>query len=117
QSGGTDPPGAAAATAKRTAGGGLSGVTVGADTLANTRIGGPYGTALAFRFRSGWTGLVRAVRFYAVLNSDGRAGYSGGSGGTLRVTLAPDSGPPHHAPLRGALASAGYAPPSRDAWP
>jgi hypothetical protein len=113
-----DPSQVGGATAEQAvAAAGLSGVTVGADTLANTRIGGPYGTALAFRFRSGWTGVVRAVRFYAVLNSDGRDGYSGGNGGRLRVALTNDSGRPHHEPRRGALASATYAPPSRDAWP
>jgi hypothetical protein len=96
---------------------GLRGTMVGADTLANTRIGGPYGTVLAFRFRAQWTGRVRAVRFYAVLNSDGREGYSDGTGGTLKVTLARDSGPPRHVPARGALTSATLAPPRRDAWP
>ena len=90
---------------------------VAADTLANTRIGGPYGTALAFRFRSRWTGVVRGVRVYVVLNSDGRDGYSGGSGGKLRVTLARDSGAPRHLPTRHALAAASVAPPSHDAWP
>jgi hypothetical protein len=96
---------------------GTRGVPVGADTLANTRIGGPYGTVLAFRFRAAWTGQVRGVRFYAVRNSDGREGYSGGSGGTLRVSLAPDSGGPRHVPRGRALAFGDLAPPSRDAWP
>jgi hypothetical protein len=105
------------ATAARAGNAGLAGVTVGADTLANTRIGGPYATALAFRFRSRWTGQVRAVRFYAVLNSDGREGYSAGTRGTLSVTLARDSGPPRHVPIPGSLASASIAPPRRDAWP
>jgi hypothetical protein len=105
------------AGAARATDAGLPGVMVGADTLANTRIGGPYATALAFRFRSRWTGLVRAVRFYAVLNSDGRDGYSGGTRGTLRVTLARDSGPPRHVPTPRALASASLVPPPRDAWP
>ena len=65
--------------------------TVAADSLANTRIGGPYGTVLAFRFRAAWTGQVRGVRFYVVRNSDGRSGYSGGTGGTLRVALTRDA--------------------------
>jgi hypothetical protein len=90
---------------------------VAADTLANTRIGGPYGTTLAFRFRARWTGVVRGVRVYVVLNSDGRDGYSGGTGGKLRVTLERDSGAPRHLPTRHALASASVTPPSRDAWP
>jgi hypothetical protein len=91
--------------------------TLAADSLANTRIGGPYGTVLAFRFRSGWTGVVRRVRFYVVLNSDGRAGYSGGTGGTVRVALVPDSGGRRHVPEGRRLASATLDPPSRDAWP
>jgi hypothetical protein len=97
--------------------GGLAGEVVAADTLANTRIGGPYGTVLAFRFRSGWTGVVRAVRFYAVLNSDGRDGYSGGTGGTLRIAVTRDSGAPRHVPAGGALGAATLVPPRRDAWP
>lgn len=115
--GGTDAPDTAAkgaaeqprrATASRSA-------TVAADTLANTRIGGPYGTVLAFRFRSAWTGEVRGVRFYVVRNSDGRTGYSGGTGGTLRVTLVDDADgrPAHGRPL----AAATIEPPDRDAWP
>jgi hypothetical protein len=91
--------------------------TVAADSLANTRIGGPYGTVLAFRFRSSWTGAVQGVRFYVVLNSDGRTGYSGGTGGTLRVALAPDSGGRRHVPARRSLASATLDPPSQDEWP
>jgi hypothetical protein len=91
--------------------------TVAADSLANTRIGGPYGTVLAFRFRSGWTGEIRALRFYVVRNSDGRTGYSAGTGGTLRVALAPDSGGRRHVPARRSLAVATLDPPSRDAWP
>ena len=61
--------------------------------------------------------MVHGVRFYVVLNSDGRAGYSGGSGGTLRVALAPDSGGRRHVPARRSLASATLDPPTRDAWP
>ena len=90
--------------------------TVAADSLANTRIGGPYGTVLAFRFRAAWTGQVRGVRFYVVRNSDGRTGYSGGTGGTLRIALTRDAdGFPDT--RRGALAAATLEPPRRDAWP
>ena len=60
---------------------------VGADALANTRIGGPFGTTLALRFRSTWTGSVTGVRFYIVVNSGSVGEYSGGDGGTLRVSL------------------------------
>jgi hypothetical protein len=91
--------------------------TVAADSLANTRIGGPYGTTLAFRFRSRWTGAVRAIRFYVVLNSDGRTGYSDGTGGTLRIALSPDSGGSRHVPARRSLAAVSFDPPDSDAWP
>jgi hypothetical protein len=90
---------------------------VGADSLANTQIGGPDSTVLAYRFRSRWTGVVRAVRFYIVVNAEGRTGYSGGSGGRVRVTIVPDSGSPRHVPTRRSLASTTVGPPSRDAWP
>lgn len=93
------------------------GSLVAADTLANTRIGGPYGTVLAFRFRSRWTGVVRSVRVYLVVNSDGRDGYSGGTGGRLRVSLVADGGRPSHVPSSRRLASAAVAAPSRDSWP
>jgi hypothetical protein len=106
-----------AASTEAGRGSGLPGEVVAADTLANTRIGGPFGTVLAFRFRAGWNGVVRAVRFYVVLNSNGREGYSGGTGGTLRVALARDSGAPRHVPAAGSLASATITPPGRDAWP
>jgi hypothetical protein len=95
---------------------GLRGSIVAADSLANTRIGGPYGTALAYRFRSRWTGVVRGVRFYIVVNSDGRSGYSGGSGGTLRIALSRGGGGRRHVPGK-SLAAVTMAAPSRDVWP
>jgi hypothetical protein len=93
------------------------GSLVAADALANTRIGGPYGTVLAFRFRSQWTGVVRGARVYVVVNGDGRDGYSGGTGGRLRVSLVADAGRPRHVPSSRRLASASVAAPSRDSWP
>jgi hypothetical protein len=91
--------------------------TVAADSLANTRIGGPYGTVLAYRFRSGWTGEIQALRFYVITNPDGRTGYSGGTGGTLRIALAPDAGGRRRVPARRSLAAATLDPSSDDAWP
>jgi hypothetical protein len=111
---------AAAAPATAASAAGVSegnGSLVAADTLANTRIGGPYGTVLAFRFRSRWTGVVRSVRFYVVVNGDGRDGYSGGTGGRLRVSLAADAGRTPHVPAGRSLASAAVAASSRDSWP
>jgi hypothetical protein len=50
-----------------------------------------------------------------VRNSDGRTGYSGGTGGTLRVALVRDADgrPTHGRPL----AAATLEPPRRDGWP
>lgn len=110
-------PAATKAAAGEPRGAASRNATVAADSLANTRIGGPYGTVLAFRFRSGWTGEVRALRFYVVRNSDGRTGYSGGTGGTLRIALARDARGRRHVPARRSLAAATLDPPSRDAWP
>jgi hypothetical protein len=90
---------------------------VSADSLANTRIGGPSNTALAFRFRAGRTGWVSGVRFYIVANRAGRSGYSGGTGGRLRVALSPDSGGSRHIPADRPLASAIVRTPNRKAWP
>jgi hypothetical protein len=95
---------------------GLRGSMVGADSLANTRIGGPYGTVLAYRFRSRWTGVVRGVRFYITVNSEVRSGYSGGSGGTLRIALAGDGGGRRHAPGK-SLGAVTMKAPSHDLWP
>jgi hypothetical protein len=93
------------------------GSLVAADSLANTRIGGPFGTVLAFRFRAQWTGSVEAVRFYVILNTRGRQGYSGGTGGRLRVAIARDSGAPRHVPRSRAMASAVIRPSRSDLWP
>jgi hypothetical protein len=95
---------------------GLRGSMVAADSLANTRIGGPYGTVLAYRFRSRWTGVVRGVRFYVTVNSDGRSGYSGGSGGTLQIALTRDRDRRRHVPGK-SLAAVTMAAPARDVWP
>jgi hypothetical protein len=81
------------------------GPRLGADALANTPIGGPFGTTLAFRFRSTWSGSVTGVRFYVVVNFGGAQGYSGGDGGTLRVSLVADgdSGLPSATALASAM--------------
>jgi hypothetical protein len=93
------------------------GSLVAADTLANTPIGGPFGTVLAFRFRAGWTGTVRGVRFYVIVNPSNREGYSAGTWGRLRVALTRDSGAPRHRPRGRALAAAVITPSRKDLWP
>jgi hypothetical protein len=93
------------------------GSLVAADSLANTPIGGPFGTVLAFRFRAGWTGTVRGVRFYVIVNTTERQGYSGGTWGRLRVSLMRDSGTPRHRPRGRALAATDITPSRKDLWP
>jgi hypothetical protein len=94
-----------------------TGSLVAADSLSNTTIGGPKSTVLAFRFRARWTGAVRGVRFFVILNPPGRQGYSGGTGGLLRVALTRDSGGRRHVPSVRSLAAAVLAPSSDDPWP
>ena len=97
---------------------GLRGSMVGADTLANTRIGGPYGTVLVFRFRSRWIGVVRSS---ALL----RGGEQRESRRLQRRHRRPPAGEPcsRRRPPRAtcrpatALASAAVAASSRDSWP
>lgn len=98
------------ATSPRVAGTapGWFGPGVGADALANTRIGGPFGTTLAFRFRPTWSGNVTGVRFYIVANSGSVGEYSGGNGGTLRVSLV--AGGKGGLPTTNVLASAEHRP-------
>jgi hypothetical protein len=90
---------------------------VQADALGNSQIGGSGRSALAFRFRSKWTGSVAAVRFYIIHNVNGRTGYSGGTGGTLRVAIHKDSGGRRHVPRGRPLATAALKAEAHGFWP
>jgi hypothetical protein len=106
----------AATTAPASAQALSQGSLVSANSLANTRIGGPFQTALSFRFRAAWTGSVSGVRFYIVTNPSDRSGYSGGTGGSLRVTIEPDSGR-RHVPSGEPIASQTIRTPNEGAFP
>ena len=93
------------------------GSLVGSDALENFPIGGPRRGVFAYRFRSQWTGAVKAVRFFAILNTDERSGYSGGTGGMFRVELTADAGGKRHVPGRTVLASADYTPSRENLFP
>jgi hypothetical protein len=115
-----DRAGGAADDASRAAlvsGAHRSGSLVQADALGNTVVGGGDRTALAFRFRARWTGSVAAVRFYVIMNVNGRTGYSSGDGGTMRVTLRADSGRRPHVPVGRELARATFRPASGGTFP
>ena len=93
------------------------GSRVAADALDNFPIGGPRREAFAYRFRAQWTGTVTAVRFFAILNTEDRTGYSGGTGGTFRVSLVSDSGGARGVPGRKVLARADYRPARDNLFP
>jgi hypothetical protein len=80
-----------------------------ADSLGNTVIGGPGLRTLAFRFRPTWTGSVVGIRCYVIVDILGRAGYSAGSGGVLRVAVEPER-PGGHVPSGTALAAVAFRP-------
>ena len=84
---GSPPPSDPTAAAGSTYGPGI-----GADAISNTQVGGPVcGCAnlmSAYRFRATTSSSLASVRIYVV---DG-AGYAGGSGGTIRVSIETDSG-------------------------
>ena len=91
--------------------GGLHGMRIGGDTLANTQIGGVnargYNAALSGRFRAGTSSKLESVRIYIIANGD--TGYSHGTGGRIEATLRPDDGTSNHGPSGTVLASATFA--------
>jgi hypothetical protein len=71
---------------------GTYGPGIGADSLANTQLGGTScgcaNSQSAYHFRASASGPLTSARFYIV---DG-SGYAGGTGGTIRVMIEPDAG-------------------------
>ena len=88
------------------------GVDLEADGLANLEIGKRPGRAVSFRFRALQSGRLAAVRIYLV-HRDG--GYMAGTGGKIRVDLAPDDGA--GIPAKRVLASALIADPTSVDFP
>ncbi len=70
------------------------GAGLGADGLANTRLG-PDGLMVSYRFLAKHTGVLEQIRIYLIPDRDG---YAAGTGGTIRVTLHPDDGTSSHHP-------------------
>lgn len=67
---------------------------VGADALANMRVGGPHSTRVAYRFRATQSARLESITIYLVTGS----GYSGGDRGDLQVTVRKDDGSAKHRP-------------------
>jgi hypothetical protein len=80
---------------------GCYGPGLGADSLANTVVGGPSGNIVSYRFRAGHSGSLQQIHVYLIL----RAGYAAGTGGKLQVTVNPDDGTAAHNPSNTVLAS------------
>ena len=87
---------------------GLYGTGINADTKAQVQVGGTdassANTMVAHRFRASTTSAIETVRFAQRRGP----GYSGGNGGTMRITVRPDDG--HGRPSTTVLASASYTP-------
>jgi hypothetical protein len=87
---------------------GLYGTGINADTKAQVQVGGTDTSSsnnrVAHRFRASTTSSVTSVRFAQRRGS----GYSGGNGGTMRISIRADDG--HGRPAGTMLASASYTP-------
>lgn len=67
------------------------------NSLSNLRLGDNYNYKAAFRFRADHTGQLDGFRVYWV-DSDARAGYSDGNGGTIQISVQNDDGTAAHFP-------------------
>jgi outer membrane biosynthesis protein TonB len=87
------------------AGTSIYGPGVAADTLGNEQVGGTdhggANTQVSYRFRATESSALTAVRVYI----QSGAGYGGGTGGTLVLTVQPDDGTGNHYPTPTVLAS------------
>lgn len=81
---------------------GYYGPGMGADSLANTLVGGQYNIAVSYRLQAPHTGQLNSILVYFLPD---RAGYSGGTGGRIRVTVNADDGTLAHNPSSTVLAS------------
>ena len=84
---------------------------IGADSLANMRVGGPHATQVSYRFRATQSARLESITVYIVTGS----GYSDGDRGDLRITVRGDDGSARHRPSGEALASKTVSSPSAGA--
>ena len=73
-----------------------------ADSLANTQVGGPYNAVVSYRMLAEHSGALKSILVYLIPD---HAGYAGGTGGHIRVTVNTDDGTPAHNPSTAVLAS------------
>jgi len=90
--------------------GGVYGSAMGADSMGNQQVGGPSSgdpnSQASYRFRAGQTSALKSIRIFIRTGT----GYSGGTGGTLRMTVRPDDGTTNHYPTSTVLASTTFTP-------
>jgi len=101
-------PGIAEASGPRAYGPGIA-----ADSLNNSQVGGRFNDQVAYRFRATETSALKSIGVYVI--GDGRSGYAGGNGGTLRITVRRDDGSRRHHPSHAVLATRDVVHPSTGA--
>ena len=82
------------------------GSAINADDLNNSVVGGPDGRMVSYRFRATESSGLQAIRVYLAAGS----GYSGGTNGSLNITVQTDDGSSAHRPSGAVLAATSYTP-------
>jgi hypothetical protein len=105
------PNGAPTSPPRQGSGSGTAyGMGIGADSLANTQVGGSdcncANNSTSYRFLASTSSQLDSVRIYLMSGS----GYSGGNGGTLSISVQTDDGSALHAPSGTVLASTTITP-------
>jgi hypothetical protein len=80
---------------------------LGADSLANTVLGGPSLISASYRFQTKYAGVLKGIRVFFIWSLV-KSGYQAGGGGTIQVQLMADDGSAAHLPTGPALASVSY---------
>ncbi len=75
---------------------------IGADSLGNTVVGGPYENMASYRFLAMHSGAVQQFLIYLIPN---HVNYAAGTGGTIQVTVHTDDGTASHNPSSTVLAT------------
>ena len=80
----------------------------GADSLANTQLGGPNLNAVSYRFQSKHACALDSIRVFFIWSAI-KFGYQAGEGGTIRVDLLADDNSAAHLPTGPSLATVSYS--------
>jgi hypothetical protein len=80
---------------------------LGADSLANTVLGGPSLNSASCRFQTKYAGPLKGIRVFFIWSLV-KTGYQAGGGGTIKVDLMADDGSAAHLPTGPSLATVSY---------